>query len=307
MNIIARYAKAKIAARQLKQLSDQNPGYIIFVAIAGLGDICYAFSFLEALKRKRDKKVIVLCKEYLYELIKCYVGVDEIRVLTPKQIENVKCLNHTTRFCRTIYNDKVNDSRIYNCDQWFGYNYSIVRFPGIDYIDVQRYMFYDIDESAPLTLPDVPDIDVSKFCIDYEKAIIINPVSFSLNTNNALFENIIGVINNAGYTVYMNVTGDQMELNGTIPLRCSITELYSLTKRVKAFISTRSGILDFMIGNGGTFLTIYERVWDGYFRKAYTLNAWNTSSIIYEFYDDEEEAIITKIHSLINNDSQSER
>ncbi len=102
-----------------------------------------------------------------------------------------------------------------------------------------------------------------------------------------------------GYSVYENCRKPEQCLKGAIPLICTVQELYWIVKKCKLFISIRSGIIDYLIGNSGCYITLYPRIWNEYFKKAYSLDAWETDSRVFEYYYDEESEIIRKLSELV--------
>ena len=85
-----------------------------------------------------------------------------------------------------------------------------------------------------------------------------------------------------GYAVYTNVVGKQECIRGTLPLRCSICDFYFVTQISACVIGVRSGILDFTVNNGASYLVFYDNSRNGLYLKNYTLTGWKTDSRICE-------------------------
>ena len=279
INKLRLYINSEKGAHFVKEIMKKEKDTLIFLAVSGIGDICYSFSFLNTIKK--NHKVMVLTRQYTYNLVKSYDAVDEVLVLDKKQIRIVDSFLAQPGRNANILNNGINGANVFSCSHWRTFNYSIMRIAD-NYLEVIRRVIYNVDRLAEITFPNVRK---SRNYVEHpERVIIINPYSNFLDfqfRDEFIFMTQFFLRN--GYKVYTNTTGkNQGVIDGTEPLECSIEELYNLTSVCALFVSVRSGILDFTINNNGNYLVIYPDVWDGLFRKAYTLSAWNTNSSIIE-------------------------
>ena len=288
-------------SEKIIRLKISHPDSILFIALSGIGDVCYSLSVLDKLKKERNKKVVLLTSEYTSYLGGCYASVDETVVLTPEEeCAFRRVFNKADGIF--VYNKISLKTGIFNCFPLTEKSYNKLKKENKSYIRILSEAVGKKD-----TKPAYPvvksEIAAKVFFENPEKTVLINPGSNSLSfDNNDIFIKITDALISKGYTVYTNVVGDQKALPHTVQLRCSIEELYALSKEVKLFVSIRSGIVDFCISSGGSFLVLYDDSWNGDFKRAYTLHSWKTDSLIYELdYRDTDEILKTiDIHCQVN-------
>ena len=248
--------------------------------------MCYSFAFLDFLKETwGGYRIVVFTKSYLAALASHYECVDEVKILGDCKIKAVRALWKSDKY-KEIFNDGLNGSPIFYCDNLNKEGFEILRIPSINYMDIQRYVYYGADKNERITIPVIPRISLQKFAdMNFEKAVIINTYSVSMNIDKSIFDDIVAILKRNHMEVYTNVTGKGKALEETIPLTCTIEELYCLTKRVKFMISIRSGLLDFLQGNGAAYIVLYndKTEWDKNFRKAYDMEGWQSESRIYQY------------------------
>ena len=286
--------------RKIKRISAKYPDYIIFVAVQGIGDICYHFAYLRELKHRFNKKILVVSSSYSKELVSFYPEIDKLIYLSPKQSLYCKLLSYPHFACRLFNNGNTRNS-IYTCNHWLFYSYRIMNIPNVTYLDVLRVVNYELGyDKFELTFPKVPDCDISHLGInDFEKTIILNPYSNSMILEEEIFTNICLILQKKGYKVFTNVTPRfNKAIEGSKPILCSLNEFYTIVKKVKLVISIRSGLLDFAISAGGRMLVIYNVENSEQFRKAYCLNDWNTDSDIKEICNDQTELLYDFVNEL---------
>lgn len=294
-NFIALF-KAKYEMFKIRRAYKEH---LIFVALSGIGDICYCFSFLEAIKQNSHKKVLVITGLYTAELMKYYESIDDIIVLNKSQVEMFKLLMKKYEN-RPVFNENSRKRGVYFCNALSENVYNTLNKTSKNYIDILGELAAGNASDASVTYPVVPKVDLERLGFaELEKTAVINPYSNSLTIENrCLFEKIVCALRDKGYKIYTNVIGSQEPLPGTIALKCSLQELYHITKRAGIFVSIRSGVVDFSIGNGGNFIVLYNDEKTPWFRKAYGLDGWKTESNICEFDCKEETAVIEKINEL---------
>lgn len=286
---------------KLNKIRLTHKNHMIFIALSGIGDICYCFSFLNELKKLKNKKVLVLTRKYTAEAVKCFAEVDEIKVLTDEEVTAFNLLFAYDKY-QTCFNQKSFKNNIFFC---FPLTEKIYEMSIIEnnetYNEILKRTVVPNNENTNITYPSVSDVSLEKFGFgNLNNTVIINPYSNSLDFDNTdIFEEISALLIKSGYDVYTNVVGEQSPVSGTKSLSCTLDEMYHITKQAKLFISIRSGILDFSISNGGNFLILYDdTVWNGGFRTVYSLKGWNTESKVYEFDYREKAAILKTVNNL---------
>lgn len=256
---------------------------LVFIAASGIGDLCYALSFIEDIKAKTNKKVVALTREYTCEALSAFPAVDKIIIMKSKDADFFYNCELPEKM-RPVFNGYSLKQGVFICTPLTEDIYDYIKNGKTNYIDILKESLAEL-EPTHITYPVVPDIDIGRFSFsDINKTVIINPYSNSLSVEKTdLFEKIAMLLNNKGYSVYTNTVGNQKAVEGTQRLECTLSELYNISGQCAAFISIRSGILDFMIGNGGRYISIYDTAWNNKFMEAYSLKGWNTESSVYEF------------------------
>lgn len=285
--------------KEIKKVQIDYPDYLIFVAVDGLGDICYHMAFLKTIKEKYQKKILVICSCYSQLLVSLYPEIDRIISLKKGRERSYKFFVNSC-YANQIFNNFNNRSNVYSCGHWQYYPFRVMHIPGVTMFDILKCINYEIEDEMVITYPQVPESDLSRFEFrDWDKTILINPHSNFLNTDSSIFQEIANKLVNKGYDVYTNVSSVyNVPINGTRALSCTLTELYSILKKIRLFISVRSGILDFTINSGGRFLVIYDYEETGLFKKAYSLKDWKTESEIFEYESNQKELILKYLDKL---------
>ena len=286
--------------KKVISLKRKNRDSLIFFALSGLGDVCYCLSVAKALKNQGGKKMVLFTNEYLYPLVRCYSFIDEVNVLSAEDIDLIK--KASEEFSNVfVYNKLSKITGVFVCNPLTEDMYeNLSKNSGeSNYIEIlQKYVF---SKPELLAYPVIEKSELNELDFNcHEKTVIINPFSNSLSLKDeSVYSEIIGLLKSKGYTVYTNIINNQKPLCGTLELRCNLIELYNLSKRVKLFVSIRSGILDFCIGSGGKFLVLYNGdIWQGNFKKAYSLTGWKTDSAVFEFDCCQKEKIIEAINKI---------
>lgn len=284
---------------KLNRIKKSYKNHLIFIALDGIGDICYSFCALQELKTTTNKKVLVITREYSSELLKYYECIDNIIVLNEEDVINFKTLMSMQKN-KTVFNKESLKHGLFFCHPLTKESYASISSEEKNYIDIIGQQITDSKKHFNILYPYVPCVDLNKFgFVDLSKTVIINPYSNSLSINNPeLYKKIVSLLINSGYYVYTNISADLEPLESTLPLKCSLQELYHISRKSHLFISVRSGIIDFSISNKARFIVLYNEDKENWLKDAYSLAGWKTSSEIYEFDCKEEEKIIQTITSL---------
>ena len=110
------------------------------------------------------------------------------------------------------------------------------------------------------------------------------------------------MLKSKGLTVYCNVCGNQKIIKGTLPLSCSVQQLYAIVSRADIVISIRSGILDYIVSQCKKIIAIYE---DEGFYHFYSLDAWKAKAKIYEIRYKNDNQALTEIKAIIDDSSSN--
>lgn len=131
----------------------------------------------------------------------------------------------------------------------------------------------------------IPDFQTKK-----NKICVISPYSFSMNCPIEKFKCVCDTLKSKGFAVYTNVVGTQLPISGTLPLKCSLDELFSIACEIPLFVSIRSGMLDFLIPSNVNMFVVYAKYDDDddVIAKNYSLQEWKPKGLVEEVYFDGE-------------------
>ena len=235
-----------------------------------LGDTCYGLAFSDSLQSKYKCKYVI-CNNHKELVINCYprINIKDVFFYEKKSI-----LNDLVLYCN--FHSYIN--RIYG-------KYNILAttpyayYKSTDYI-TESYLNYlrgvfNLDKNA---LPTRPYHKYKESMIK-GKIAILNPYSNSMEVDNIEYwQTLVNYLNLNGYTVYTNVINKQRVIEGSLPLNCSIFDLYSIVNENNALVvSIRSGIIDFLIDSNAFFLIIYysdERIPSRSLKNFCNLTKW---------------------------------
>lgn len=249
-----------------------------------IGDVVYGLAYVNSLKLKSCKNIVVFIEESKDRLVQQYTGVDKICFFkkNDKQWLRIQCLigfRVLLKIARCF--------NIYGTVPWvFVHDNSILR---MDALSIIRNEIFSLDENASIEYPcfaDEPIVSIPNFENVKNKIIVLNPYSNSMISENlSVFELIAKILLDDGYIVYTNIVENQLPIKGTLALFCSIYEFYSICNQVQFVISIRSGIIDLCISANTQFIVIYypkvswkESYSQGFFYD-YTLQAWKTNNV----------------------------
>lgn len=271
-------------AGKIYNLCSAYPDYTVLLAFGAIGDICYCLYALKAVKELHGKKILVITNGKNAPVVSAFKGVNKTVVLREEESKIFSEAAQDEEFSFFKVTD-VSKS-VFNCGALKESEYrKFIKAEGetINLNEIIRRSFERKGVAFKPTLPSV-NADITRFSgLDFKNTVIINPYSNSMKIGSAsLFQDMADELRGRNFTVFTNVTGEQQPLINTHALKCSTTELYMLSQKVKSFISIRSGIVDFCISSGGNFKIYYTDMWDGLFKKAYCLKGWQSGSKVEE-------------------------
>lgn len=269
-----------------------------------IGDTVYALAYLTALHEcYPEKKIIVVGNRRLRRFLESYRGIDQLVLL-----DEGKWLDRK--------NASMQNSRISEAGLKYGifnsnphYYKKCYSAPNPETLYQLKTHIYRLHDSCRIDYPNFKLNGAITAIKDFEsqkdRIVIINPYSNSLGKpTKALYEAICEFLIEKGFTVYTNVIGTQKPIYGSKELRCSMEELYSISCEIPAFISIRSGILDYLVSSGINMFVLYDNC-TLRIKKMYSLTNWRCSGEIYELYPEDTEKeideIMEKLRVFINN------
>lgn len=283
----------------------------IFIApTAAIGDTLYILSFWDSLNNwaeRNEKEVIFFQSDRFKDIFDTYkTSNSRVKVVSLKHLglahlflmmiggcKNHILLNNLLRKCEIF----VPIPNIYK--DYFAKN---------DKPKGSRHQLAEIlkVQLSPISLhksPIIPIKSIANFEKNKKSICILNPYSYSMYSSIPLFEKIAEELKGAGFIIYTNVVKGQKEIRGTIPLDCSLQELYSIAKEIPFIVSLRSGILDYLIPSKINMFVIYDK-WKISFIEDddYTLNEWEPKGMLREVFSrtSSDYEIIQNLHQFLD-------
>ena len=265
---IFNYKKGSIVLDKLLSIKENG---IILLLLKGIGDTVYGLCWVDAYKKKYpEKKITVIGNKHYEKIINAYHVDRCFFYYSDEEYSMYKSLLNSRRLSkRAMLND------IYNTDPYFLCTVQ-KSLHGKSVPQLLKEIIYKVD-SEEMSLPLDLNCEIKSIDGFYDKAkkiIIVNPYSNSIVSSHSEYEEIIYIINNAGYTAYVNLRPGQDKIKGGIDLYCTLEELYTIAKYAAGIISVRSGILDLLAGTRIPMLVLYQNC-TGKFRNLYSMEYWN--------------------------------
>ncbi len=239
--------------RLRKQKRDDE---VIIALFPHFGDVVYGMLYAEQYHKETGTKVSVYCGDNVAHMMKKYPFVDRVITYRKNSLEQFRVILFSPLRYATIKKE--------NYDGIIATVPPKHHFRGRAVVEVYRDLIYKVQEDKmALFIPDtVPITSIPDFESKKDRIIVINPYSFSHGYNRELFEKLVVALRGKGYIVYTNAVAKfgQQPIKGSLPLDCSVEELYAIVNKIPLFISVRSGILDVMVsGQGNLFALHFKR------------------------------------------------
>lgn len=260
----------------LKKLQSERPHSAFFITSYALGDVVYAMAYLSAWRtRNPGRKVILVADPNKKCLIETYSDYDEVIYYARDTQMGSRVLVHLNG--SKFYSFLGRKQGIYNTipDQIYG------RRTGQDNLTLMR-TYLELPDDAPIVYPHPPKMRVTAIA-DFEankgRIAVLNAYSGGKTVcgcEEDLLHSMAEVLKMRGYLVFSNIIGEQRALEGTVPLRCDLLEMYTIADEIPLIVSVRSGIMDWLISTNSKKFVIYSDRYSDNFTRLFALPAWGT-------------------------------
>lgn len=229
-------------AKIIGEISRAFPDHLCMFFYHGIGDILAALSLSYEMQRRIGKsRTCVILPERFESIGKMYDNIDAV-VPLPKGI-----LDQITFFCSTTGK--------YHGDNWvwgelvFDENPDKIKIVAdCDIYDQYRSRFNLPMETPPNkfhlnppeNLPDIPNAN---------RAIILFPRAMSFYIDECtpeFWKNLAMKLKALGFEIYTNLAPNEEPIDGTIPLRIDLQQLFFTAEKVRCCIGIRSGVFDLL-------------------------------------------------------------
>lgn len=257
--------------KKIKKLRKEDETLIVLVG--KFGDVVYGMLYARQLKKETGRKIAVYCSEKYVKIVQEYDCVD--RIITypgtefyTKRVYTLCGLNSAFKKYK-----KTQDVIITIPHPPFYFDLSVK--------EVYRDIFFNVkhDEIQLFEFKKITKVTAIKdFENKKDKIVVMNPYANSLVKNSVkALQPVADMLVKNGFIVYTNVIKDQKPLENTLPLDCSVEELFSICQNCKAFISIRSGIADLLLATKCFMFVLYLKKKN--IRKAHSLKELRKNNI----------------------------
>ena len=237
--IKSKYARMQRGAERLEKIKVQYPDHFrIFCPFAALGDIYYMMSYLPYfLKEKNREQVVVFTiGKSGADVVRMFGGVVSV-VFTQKEMDET---------IQAVLYLKDTESYIPHQDRPYVVNlYKALYVKKIHFETIYKCGVFGLPMNTEPYKPSYLKQYEKLSEIPYKKSVVLSPYAKSVtNISVEYWEQIISYYKEKGYTLYTNVTSEELELNGTKRLEVALNEMQSVVEHAGTFIGLRSGLCD---------------------------------------------------------------
>lgn len=231
--------RVKGGIRIVEKLKERFPeAYRIYCPFMALGDVYYAMSYLPYFlkERKIDEYVVIVIGNACGAVAKMF-GVAQVEIVSQEDMdESVQAVLYTR------------DGDAYIAHQDRPYTIYLSKALYVKKISLETMYKCGVFGLPKDTIPLLPNnlgIYDKLNEIPRGRSVILSPYAKSVtNIPIGYWENIIQDYSQKGYTIYTNVSGEEIALDGTIELRVKLPQMQSVVEHAGTFIGLRSGLCD---------------------------------------------------------------
>lgn len=211
----------------------------------GLGDTLYAMAYINDYQRIHPgRKIIIIAPLSTHEIINSYGGGQVTYYLKRTQYNRLRSF---------YWNATLSQKGIGDCIFNTLTPFYRAECDNPENLYQLRTHVFGLNDNAKITYHNLLPAKVVTHISDFEsscKRIVLfnlDSNSYRLSDDEKLyFGRIADYLIRNGYIVYCNLVGEQLPLDGTLPLRCDLHEFLAIAHQVPLIVSVRSGILDLL-------------------------------------------------------------
>lgn len=255
---VCAYVSVSLTLRKLT--AAKNPDELYLILNTGMGDSLYGMAFIEAvLEKYSDRKIIVIANPKHENLLKTYPANEQLIFRFPKSW-NRKKIGRFIHFPGLAEKAARRDILVAFSVAW---HKSLMLQDNLSTIYQLRKNVFGLPDDAKITyhgLKYEPVNVIRNFTDIADKIVVLNPYSVSMHSDISIYENLCEELLRRNFIVYTNIINEQQPVKGTLPLRCTLQELFSIACKIPLFVSVRSGMLDLMIPSGVSMFVVYDQI-----------------------------------------------
>lgn len=218
--------------------NERGEKFLLICPYNALGDVYYAMAFLsEYLRKVQHNEYIVCVTGKACGQIAELFDADQIEILEQKDMDELvqAMLFVQPDNCLIAHHDRPYTNDMIRClDSHF-----------VSFIDFYRCGVYGLGTSSEPQLPCGGKKYRNCDQLQQGKTVIVAPYAKSVvEIPKEFWRKLILDYQEQGYLVCTNVTGEETEIEGTIPIRIPINEMISAVEYGGCFVGLRSGMCD---------------------------------------------------------------
>lgn len=223
----------------LNKIEKKYNGYFkIFCPFAALGDICFTMAYLPYFMKKRNIEKCVICVigNACEQVVRLY-GNYPVEVFNQKNIdETIQAVLYTENKTSFI----AHQDRPYVINLHKALYIRCIPLEQIYCCGVYG-LPKDIEPCKPINFQTYDELEN----IEEGKSVIFSPYAKSVTVlKGDLWDSIVRSYKENGFTCFTNVVGDEVPLDGTLPISPKISEMQSVVEKAGHFVGIRSGLCD---------------------------------------------------------------
>ena len=278
-------------------LKAKKSSELVLISERGIGDTLYCMANIDALLSHENyagKNFLVIGNEENRRLFECFLRGNRValKLLPRKAYRFLQEYFGSPKLIKTGMRKGIFNPNPFN-PAFLTASYSS---ESIDILSVTRKLVFNIPADAPISYHNLKKQRVTAipgFERNKHRIVILNPYSNSMGHRAELYEPLCEELTKRNFIVFTNVSSQQgvkSAVKGSLPLECSICELYSIMCEIPLFVSVRSGIVDLCITSGVNIFALYYNCPEE-FRQLFALSAWKCKGIVREVYISTDEDI----------------
>lgn len=283
---IFKVIRAFLKLRKIKLKKDE----ICLICPAGIGDTYFTCSLINEIKKKYKTNISVLIKkEHL-----------AIAMAFKKDIKSIFFFDSESIKFTKLFSLKFSPSKFFYSHPGMLFFPRKLRILGykINLLDLYKLLF-NLDKDSELTKPNFKKINIAN---KNKRQVFLAPESSTANEISAdLWFNLYKLFNELGYEVLINSNKAKFNFNKKAKFY-NLEELPAILENCKYFISSRSGICDWIAETKVNKIIIYNNhVWyDGTIFDGSSFNMMGFGKNISEIIFKNKSLTIKKIKEVIN-------
>ena len=242
----------------LLPITNANPEFLHMICLKQLGDTILATGWSQEIQMQRKfQGTNLILYERNREIAEFYPHVQKVYPMSPDEMGKIEMYLRATKIPATA-------NYIYGSPPWINGHPAMTGDLGL--VEMNRRIF-NLPPEAEYTFAKL-DPPASLSMQDYSRAIILFPVANSVRIpaiDLKFWTSLIPKLKQLGFEIYTNLAPNENPIDGTIPLRVSLRELYFIAEQARFCIGVQSGIFDFLAQSKSRIISISLRRYFSWF------------------------------------------